>query len=58
MNVSSLARVKWVIRNITQDRAMEILSDILMMEDVHSIRNYLNNTLENAGMGGLVRAGK
>ena len=58
MNVSSLARVKWVIRNITQDRAMEILSDVLMMEDVHSIREHLNNTLENAGMGGLVRAGK
>ena len=58
MNVSSLARVKWVIRNITQDRAMEILSEVLMMEDVHSIRNYLNNTLEIAGMGGLVRAGK
>ena len=58
MNVSSLARVKWVIRNMTQDRAMEILSDVLMMEDVHSIRSYLNNTLENAGMGGLVRAGK
>ncbi len=58
MNVSSLARVKWVIRNMTQDRAMEILSEVLMMEDVHSIRNYLNNTLEIAGMGGLVRAGK
>ena len=37
---------------------MEILSDVLIMEDVHSIRSYLNNTLENAGMGGLVRAGK
>ena len=58
MNVSSLARVKWVIRNMTQDRAMEILSEVLMMEDVHSIRSYLNNTLEIAGMGGLVRAGK
>jgi phosphotransferase system enzyme I (PtsP) len=58
MNVSSLPRVKWVIRNMTQDRAMEILSEVLMMEDVHSIRDYLNNTLENAGMGGLVRAGK
>jgi hypothetical protein len=43
---------------MTQDRAMEILSEVLMMEDVHSIRNYLNNTLEIAGMGGLVRAGK
>jgi phosphotransferase system enzyme I (PtsP) len=58
MNVSSLARVKWVVRNMTQDRAMEILSEVLMMEDVRRIRDYLNNTLENAGMGGLVRAGK
>lgn len=58
MNASSLARVKWVVRNMTQDRAMEILSEVLMMEDVHNIRNYLNNTLEIAGMGGLVRAGK
>ena len=58
MSAASLLRVKWVVRNMTQDRAMEILSEVLMMEDVHSIRNYLNNTLEIAGMGGLVRAGK
>ncbi|MCG6935101.1 MAG: phosphoenolpyruvate--protein phosphotransferase [Proteobacteria bacterium] len=58
MSVSSLVRVKWVIRNITRDLAAEILSEVLVMEDVHTIRSFLNDTLEKAGMGGLVRAGK
>ena len=58
MSVSSLARVKLVIRNITRERAEAILSEVLVMEEVHSIRDYLNDKLEQAGMGGLVRAGK
>ena len=57
MSVSSLPRVKWVIRNITRDRARQILSDVLVLEDAKSIRESLNQTFENAGMGGLVRAG-
>ncbi len=57
MSVSSLPRVKWVIRNITRDRARQILSEVLVLEDAKGIRNYLNDTFENAGMGGLVRAG-
>ena len=58
MSVSSLPRVKWVIRNITRARAREILQEVLVMEDVHEIRRHLNERLEQAGMGGLVRAGK
>jgi len=58
MSVASLPRVKWVIRNLTRERANEILSNVLVMEDVDSIRAYLNQTLEAAGMGGLLRAGK
>jgi phosphotransferase system enzyme I (PtsP) len=57
MSVSSLPRVKWVIRNTTRERARQILSEILVMEDAKSIRHYLNQTFEDAGMGGLVRAG-
>jgi len=57
MSVSSLSRVKWVIRNITRERARKILSEVLMLEDATSIRKYLNETFEDAGMGGLVRAG-
>lgn len=57
MSVSSLSRVKWVIRNTTRERARQILSEVLMFEDAAAIRNYLNETFEKAGMGGLVRAG-
>ena len=57
MSVSSLSRVKWVIRNITRERARQILSEVLMLEDAAGIRKYLNETFEKAGMGGLVRAG-
>ncbi len=57
MSVSSLPRVKWMIRNITRDRARQILSEVLLIEDAQSIRQYLAETFEKAGMGGLVRAG-
>ena len=57
MSVSSLPRVKWVIRNTTRERARQILSEVLLLEDAAGIRKYLNKTFEEAGMGGLVRAG-
>lgn len=57
MSVSGLSRVKWVIRNTTRERARQILSEVLMLEDAAGIRKYLNETFEKAGMGGLVRAG-
>lgn len=58
MSVASLPRVKWVIRNMTRERAHEILSEVLLMEDAHEIRHYLNDVLDQSGMGGLIRAGK
>ncbi|MDH5600489.1 MAG: phosphoenolpyruvate--protein phosphotransferase [Gammaproteobacteria bacterium] len=57
MSVASLPRVKWVVRNVTRERARKILSEILLLEDAAGIRKYLNETFEKAGMGGLVRAG-
>ena len=57
MSVSSLPRVKWVIRNTTRERARQILSEVLLIEEASGIRDYLNKTFEEAGMGGLVRAG-
>ena len=58
MSASGLNRVKWVIRNLSCKRAKQYLDEALNMEDAVSIRNYLNKKLENAGMGGLVRAGR
>ncbi len=58
MSVGSLPRVKWVIRSITQARARELTLQVLQMEKEGAIRALLNNALEEAGLGGLVRAGK
>jgi len=58
MSASSLNRVKWVIRNLSTERAKRYLDDVLNMEDALMIRSYLNEKLEAAGLGGLVRAGR
>jgi phosphotransferase system enzyme I (PtsP) len=58
MSVGSLPRVKWVIRSFRQDTARELVKQALSLENAASIRALLNSALEQAGLGGLVRAGK
>ena len=58
MTVASLHRVKWVIRSISQRTARLLLTRALQMEVAQDIRKLLNGALEDAGLGGLVRAGK
>jgi phosphotransferase system enzyme I (PtsP) len=58
MTVASLPRVKWVIRSISQRTARLLLTRALQMEVAQDIRKLLNGALEDAGLGGLVRAGK
>ena len=58
MSVANLPRVKWVIRNFTTKRAKRLVDEALEMEDAKSIRQRMNGILEEAGLGGLVRAGR
>lgn len=58
MNSSSLPRIKWVIRNLSIANARKALSDVLEMEHPAEIRLYLQKTLEDQGLGNLIRAGK
>jgi len=58
MSAANLPRIKWVIRSFTQRRARKLLKEALTFEYVHAVRNYLNSALEDAGLGGLVRAGR
>jgi phosphotransferase system, enzyme I, PtsP len=58
MSVGSLLRVKSVLRAFTQARARELTEQVLQMEKETAIRALLNNALEEAGVGGLVRAGR
>ena len=58
MSAANLPRVKWVIRTFTRRKARLLLKEALTLEYAHSIRSFLNAALEDAGLGGLVRAGR
>ncbi|WP_019567644.1 phosphoenolpyruvate--protein phosphotransferase [Thioalkalivibrio sp. ALMg13-2] len=58
VSVSSIPRVKWVIRSFSTDRAEALLAQCRLLENADQIRSLLNNALVQAGLGGLVRAGK
>jgi phosphotransferase system enzyme I (PtsP) len=51
----NLPRIKWVIRRFTRYRARELLEEALNLEDATQVRKLLNNTLEQGGLGALVR---
>jgi phosphotransferase system enzyme I (PtsP) len=58
MNAGSLSQVKWVIRSFTVGQARALVNEALTLESPCLIRRLFNNALEEAGLGGLVRAGK
>ncbi len=58
MNASSLPRVKWVIRNVSQQQASELLEEALQCDSATVTRERLNKVLNDVGLGGLLRAGK
>jgi len=58
MSVANLPRIKWVVRNFTSGRAKRLLNQALAFETAQRIRDNLNVILEDAGLGGLVRAGR
>ncbi len=58
MNSASLLRIKWVIRSFSLNESRQILADVLGMENPSEIRLYLQEILQNQGLGGLIRAGK
>ncbi len=58
MSAASLLRIKWVVRSFPYARACEVLHEIHGLEDAAAIRALLNRELEQAGVGGLVRAGR
>ena len=57
MNATSLARVKWVIRNFPMSQARQLLQHAMAMKNGSSVREHLEDALETAGLGGLFRAG-
>ncbi|MGY0216980.1 phosphoenolpyruvate--protein phosphotransferase [Endozoicomonadaceae bacterium StTr2] len=51
MNATNLLRVKWALRNITLDRAKEILEDVMKMDNAWVIHSTVELGLKKAGLG-------
>jgi phosphotransferase system enzyme I (PtsP) len=58
INSSSLLKVKWVIRQFRLSFAKQLLEEIMTYESPAFIRFRLEQALDDAGLGGLIRAGK
>jgi phosphotransferase system enzyme I (PtsP) len=58
MSAASLLRVKWTVRSFSHTRARALLAEALQMEDGKAVRVLMHQALEQAGLGGLIRAGR
>lgn len=56
MNARSLSRMKWVVRHFTIKAAFKLLQEVLNMDSSVMIRCHMELALEQAGLGGLIRA--
>jgi len=57
MAAPAVPHIKWVIRSFSFSQARALLDRALEMKDAGAIRSLLSTALENAGLGGLIRAG-
>jgi phosphotransferase system enzyme I (PtsP) len=57
MNGHNIARIKWVIRHVDFKRAKLILTHTLKLTTAKQVHTYLNEQLEQLGLGGFIRAG-
>jgi len=58
MSAASLLRVKWAVRSFSMQEVQALLDEAWAFEDAGAVRALLHSTLEGAGLGGLVRAGR
>lgn len=58
MNASSVGKVKWIVRHITQKKSAELLQEVLGMESAVMVRCHMELALEREGLGNLIRAGR
>ncbi len=58
MSAGSIPAVKKVIRTFSREKAIDIMSRALTMEDGEQVRIMLQQEMEEAGLGGLIRAGR
>lgn len=57
VNLSSVGRIKWLIRHFSEQDSVNILTKVLTLSNPEEVRNYLEHSLENKGLSGLFKAG-
>ncbi len=57
MNNRNLLKVKWIVRSVNLQKAQQLLTEVLVLDDPQDVRHKVNLYLESIGLGGLVRAG-
>ena len=58
MSAASLLRVKWAVRSFSQVQMRALVEETGVLEDGAAVRDLLHRSLVDAGLGGLVRAGR
>ena len=56
-NISALPRIKWVIREFSQQEAKELLDEVIHFSSASQIKYFLEAKLEAKGLSRLIRAG-
>jgi phosphotransferase system enzyme I (PtsP) len=57
MNPHNIPKIKWVIRHVDYKQSKVILAHALSFETARQVQSYLNEQLEQLGLGGFIRAG-
>ena len=58
MSSASFAKIKWVVRSFAKEDARQFLNIALQCSDAQEVKKLAATVLEEAGLGGLIRAGK
>ena len=58
MGHASLNNIKWLVRNLSRERAASVASRALTMSHPWQVRELVERELEDIGLGGLIRAGR
>ena len=58
MSVGSLLRAKKVIKSVSMSEMATMFCEAITMADAEDIREFYTDSLDQKGLGGLIRAGK
>ena len=58
MNANNLAKIKWVLRQLTMDECHQLLDKCIHARRAGLVHQFVNDFMEDKGLAGLIRAGR